>query len=268
MMANDNISKNPKYQFKDYIKELLGIDYEVVLDEALEVLNETSNETSLEDNTVVVEETTTEEVVEEITDDESLEFVECDDNASGVISRARFNYSFESKLILSDYQTKLYYEKIITFAKSYAIKVTRSWKKERIYLGRKPYAMLFFRGKKLCVALALDPKEYEDSKYVFEDISNKKAYQKTPFMMKLTSDRKLKHTLYLLELVFKNSGLVNQNLNVNFKKIPYRTRYALYKDGLIKANEEAVNLLLKDKEKTNIKNKNEKSSNESNTKNE
>ena len=151
-----------------------------------------------------------------------------------------YNYSFESKLILSDYQTKTYYESIIKFIKSYGVKIVRSWKKERVFLGRKQFAVLSFRGKRLSVSLALDPKEYEGSKYRFVDVSDVKKYANTPMMMKLTSDRKLKHTLELLGVIFANNELIQSEENVSFKKVAYQSKNSLIKKGLIKVKEKQI----------------------------
>ena len=60
-------------------------------------------------------------------------------------------------------------------------------------------------------------------------------------MMKLTSDRKLKHTFELLEIVFKKEGLEQNNQNITFKKIPYQSKNSLIKKGLIKVKEKQVN---------------------------
>ena len=81
---------------------------------------------------------------------------------------------------MSDYELKEQYRKIITFAKAYGVKVSRSWKRERIYLGRKLFANVIFKGKKLCLAFPLDPKEYEGTKYRFVDMSEVKKYENTP----------------------------------------------------------------------------------------
>lgn len=53
-------------------------------------------------------------------------------------------------------------------------------------------------------------------------------------MMKLTSDRKQKHTLELLETVFDNLDVGNATKPFQYKKTPYRSRQALIRSGLIK----------------------------------
>lgn len=202
----------------------------VVEDETPTVVEETV-EQPLEEPVVTEEtsESTEEEVPETFEEEEETE-EETSENAPNI----RYNYSFEAKLSLADYQTKLYYENIIKFVTMYNIKVVRSWKKEKIYFGRKTYANLVFRGSKLCVALALDPKDYENSKYRYIDVSEIKRFENTPMMMKLTSDRKQKHTLELLETIFDSQDVGNATKPYQFKKVPYRSKQALIRSGLIK----------------------------------
>lgn len=180
---------------------------------------------------VVQEEVKNEDVVTPVVIGEP----EVDVDESGEYT-SRFNYSFEAKLVMSDYEVKEQYRKIITFAKSYGVKVSRSWKRERIHLGRKLFANVVFKGKKLCVALPLDPKEYEGTKYRFVDVSEVKRFENTPVLMKLTSERKVKYVCELLEKLFKEANIENKNLPVDFKKIPYKSKNVLLKNGLIKTN--------------------------------
>ena len=49
---------------------------------------------------------------------------------------------------------KHYYNEIVNYVLSYGVKIRKSWKKETIYLGRNVYAILTFKGKKLCVSFA------------------------------------------------------------------------------------------------------------------
>lgn len=191
----------------------------------------------------VLDDEVVEEPVQEIKEDAKDEVVtpvvidepEVDVDESGEY-QSRYNYSFEAKLIMSDYEVKEQYRKIITFAKSYGVKVARSWKRERIYVGRKLFANVIFKGKKLCLAFPLDPKEYEGTKYRFVDMSEVKKYESTPLLMKITSERKVKYICELLEKLFKDANLENQNLPVDFKKIPYKSKNVLLKHGLIKTN--------------------------------
>jgi hypothetical protein len=184
--------------------------------------------------TPVVEEVIEEEVQEE----PASEIVEDDE-----VSSKKFDmcvYTFEAKLILAEDQLKEFYREIAEFALSYGVKVVRSAKRERIYLGRKLFANLTFSGKKLCVAMALNPADYVDSKYKFKDMSEVKKFAETPFVMKVTSGLKVRHIKELLTMMFEAEGLQNKNLDVKVKKIPTKSKKTLIKEGLIKVNTKEI----------------------------
>ncbi|MBQ2740009.1 MAG: hypothetical protein IJF39_00110 [Clostridia bacterium] len=68
-------------------------------------------------------------------------------------------------------------------------------------------ARLFFKGKTLHVALGLDPKEYENQKYVFVDLSETAKHQNYPTCLKLTSERQTRWSCELIEELAKKKGL-------------------------------------------------------------
>lgn len=68
-------------------------------------------------------------------------------------------------------------------------------------------ARLFFKGKTLHVALGLDPKEYENQKYVFVDLSETAKHQNYPTCLKLTSERQTRWTCELIEELAKKKGI-------------------------------------------------------------
>ena len=96
---------------------------------------------------------------------------------------------------------------------------------------------MIFKGKTLAVALALNPQDYKNSKYKFTDLSVTKRYEKTPMLIKITSDKKLSQILELLEIEFLNAD-IKKSANPDFKpeKIKTKTRKQLVKEGLIKTN--------------------------------
>ncbi|MBQ7333194.1 MAG: hypothetical protein IJW38_02470 [Clostridia bacterium] len=175
------------------------------------------------------------EVVELIPESlEAPEEIEVNEEALGYVSGVKYDYSFEAKLSLASAETKTYYNDIVSFVKSHGVKISRSWKRERIYLSGNQFANLIFKGSKLCVALALDPKEYADAKYGITDLSGLKKYEKTPTLLKVTSQRKLKYAFELLAVLFKREGIEDKKLSFKEKAIPQKTKQALIKAGLIR----------------------------------
>ena len=145
----------------------------------------------------------------------------------------KYDYSFEARLALADDEIKDYYRKIVMFARSYGVKVARSWARERIYLGRNLFALITFKGKKLTVAFALDPKTAAP-KYHALDMTGSKKFERTPMLMRITSPRKLKYATELLTTVFENTKVADKKLDVQIDCADHRTRTELLAEGLIR----------------------------------
>ncbi|MDE6655753.1 MAG: uL15 family ribosomal protein [Anaeroplasmataceae bacterium] len=146
----------------------------------------------------------------------------------------QFNYSFKAKLILAAPEVQQQYRDIINFVRPFGVKTSLSWKQERIYLGRNTFAMLVFKGKKLCVAYALDPKEYANTKYHVIDLSEVKRFAKTPTLLKITSERKQKYVLELLDFILKKNELSSKEMEKEQINIPKMTKDELIEENLIK----------------------------------
>ena len=119
---------------------------------------------------------------------------------------------------------------------SYGVKLVKSRKRERIYMGRTVFAALIFRGRKLSIALAMNPAEAH-AKYHAKDISAVKKFEKTPMLMHITSARKVKYVIGLLEELFVQAGLKNKNLPINSKLVKQRSKKYLFEKGLIRVRE-------------------------------
>lgn len=183
-----------------------------------------------------------EEIVEDIVeDDDKEEDFQKEEEPEKVVQVVngrkvfvQYNYSFKAKLILSTPEVQKQYRDLIHYVRQYGVKTSLSWKQERIYLGRNTYAMLVFKGKKLCVAYALDPKEYEETKYRLIDLSEVKRFVKTPALIKLSSERKQKYSYELLDILFAKNNLEKKEVEEIAIDIPTRTKDELIEDNLIK----------------------------------
>ena len=161
-----------------------------------------------------------------VTEDESVDFR----------NSLKYNYSFISKLHLSSEYTRDFYREIATFIRSYGLKVNTSWNKERIQVGKKTYAILSFKGLKLTVSFALNPADYEGTKYKFVDVSNVKKFSQVPAQMKITSNRKVTWVKELLLDMLKRDGVEDKALDITVAKIKPKTKTKLIKENLIKIN--------------------------------
>ena len=111
----------------------------------------------------------------------------------------RYKYGFEAKLRTSSDEVKDRYAELVKELSSYkGVKISSSFRGQRIYKGKTTLGQIFMRGKTLCVAFALDPKEYEETKYHGVDVSDKKRFEKTPMMYKLTSMRRVEYAKFLI----------------------------------------------------------------------
>ena len=145
----------------------------------------------------------------------------------------RHNYSFEARLALADDEVKDYYRKIVAFARCYGVKVSRSWARERIYLGRSLFALITFKGKKLALAFAKDPATAEGKHHAI-DVSALKKFERTPMLMRITSTRKTNLAIELLSELFASAGLADKKLNIEVDCADHRTKSQLLADGLIR----------------------------------
>ena len=147
----------------------------------------------------------------------------------------RYVFSFSAKLIQSPQEVQQHYGEIMDEVNAYAkVKTSVSWRQLRIYQGRKTLAVMLFKGRKLCMAFALNPKDYEETKYHGMDLSEVKRFEKTPMLLKLTSPRKVKYAKYLFEQVALANGLEKGEVTATEFALPYRETEQLVAEGLVR----------------------------------
>ncbi len=119
----------------------------------------------------------------------------------------KYSKSFSAKLIQSEDKVKEYYSELKNYLLSYKkIKNRISWKWETFRLGRKMLAKLRIRGKTISVCLALDPKEFEGTKFHVQDVSEVASYAETPCMYKIKNDKRLRYVKELIDKLMLESG--------------------------------------------------------------
>ena len=144
----------------------------------------------------------------------------------------RYVLSFEAKLRLADEEIKERYKAFCDEVALYkGLKIKGTFRQQRIYRGRKTLGLILFRGKTLCVAFALNPYDYIDTKYRGIDKSDKKRFENTPMLFKLTSARKLEHAKYLLlQLAEANTIALSSQPVHNEYELKRMTRDAMFND--------------------------------------
>ena len=150
----------------------------------------------------------------------------------------KYSKSFLAKLIQSDEVTKGYYTQLKNKLLSYkGVKSRVSWKWETFRSGRNTLAKLRLRGKTLSLCLALNPDDYNDTKYIVESIADVKSYVDTPCLYRLKNDRRVKYSGELIDELMRKNGIeANQTAeNVDYAaQYPYETTEALLARKLIK----------------------------------
>lgn len=182
-----------------------------------------------------------EEPLEEAQDDAVEELAVAQDGEETEEYVVRFNRSFTAKIKQSDEEVKRRYGEIKNAFLSYKkVKSNVSWSGDRFNSGRSTIAKMAIRGKTLCVYFALDPNDpaFKPTVYNQRDVSDQKAHEKTPFMMRIKSDLGAKRAVRLVEAVVERFG--DTTKKKDFEPVDYTRvyRYAgdkrLEETGLIK----------------------------------
>lgn len=156
----------------------------------------------------------------------------------------RLKRSFTAKMRQSDEKVKGYYSDIKNELTSYKrINSNVSWHGDRFNLGRDTIAKINICGKTLCFYLALDPNdpEFKSTVYHQKDVGDQKAYELTPFLVKVKSDAAAKKALRLVGFLAEK---VNAEKDESFKPVDYVEEFKyqstkqLFEDGFIKVTKE------------------------------
>ena len=117
-------------------------------------------------------------------------------------------------------------------------RLSRHCENFRFHAGR--IAKLNVGGKTLTLYLALDPQQYEDTKYRYEDVSDRKTYAETPMKVRITSKRMVKYARELLADLAQKYGITITGTIPMDYHYKYQSDEALIKKGLIKPYEVLV----------------------------
>lgn len=113
---------------------------------------------------------------------------------------------FSTKLMRADSQTKARYSAIKNELLRYGMKPRLSTSFESWYMGRTTYAKFAIRGKTLTLYMALDPQEFEGTKYNFRNVGTVGKYETVPMRVNLKSDRSVRWVKELLATLAQKKG--------------------------------------------------------------
>ena len=147
----------------------------------------------------------------------------------------RYKRSFLARYIQAEPQLQDYYTTIKNELLSYdGVKSRISWSKETYKRGRAPIAKIDIKGKSLIMWLALDPAEFENTKYHFKDVSDRKIGESYPMLIKVRSPRSLKYALELIAKLMETLGIERIEREFEDFHREYLTDEVLIEMGLIK----------------------------------
>ena len=204
----------------------------------------------------VYEETPTEEVVEEAPIEEApIEPVEIVptitptyiDNEGNKIE-INYSRSFTANLIQSDDTVKAYYSELKNHIHSYkGVKSKYSWKFDSYNKGRDQLFKIKFRGKTILLYCALDPEEFDKSKYHHDSI-NAKIFAEVPMLLKIKSGLGLRKAKEIVDIVMAKFGIEPDPKAVKVDYVaeyPYAETEELLARKLVKALEADASMVVK-----------------------
>lgn len=155
----------------------------------------------------------------------------------------RYKKSFVAKMKQSETKLKVYYSDIKNAFESYKrINSTVSLQGDRFNFGRDTIAKMTVVGKTLKLYLALDVNdpELKETVYHQNDVSDQKAYEATPFLVKVKSEVGAKKAIRLVKYL---AAKLKAAEDPTFEPVDYVAEYEyetdeeLIKKGLIKVTQ-------------------------------
>lgn len=150
---------------------------------------------------------------------------------------SRYRRSSRSRMIQSRDNVQEYYTILKNALMSYkGVKDRLSWDYDSFNKGRVKIAKITAKTRTVYLYLAIDPTTLVDTKYFFDDMSDKKKYAEVPVLMKIKGERKLKHALELIEKICGEQlqlPPVKDFVAQDYAE-PYRDTATLVQEGLIK----------------------------------
>ncbi len=146
----------------------------------------------------------------------------------------RYRRTFQARLIQNEKAQDGYTEIKNALSELAGVKVRTCQTCENYRFEGRKIAKVNIGGKTLTLYLALDPADYEESKYRFADVSDKKTYAETPMKVRVTGSRSIKHAKELIaDLAARFSIPVTGHIFMDYHAA-YQPDEALIKKGLIK----------------------------------
>ena len=204
------INVQTQEEAKDYIEEVVSVDTQQEAKE--EALYEEEEEIEDDNEGYIIEDSS---LISE-TRQEVLSDFEIEDMLNKKVYEKK---SFIEKLLNLDYVQKDNYNLLKNTIMRYEnIKNRTSNSYDTFLYKNKVIIKLGVMGKSIRLYLALDPNNYEKSKFPHKDVSDKIRHKNTPYMMKISSNLSVKRAGKLINELLTSLSLENNNdyENINY----------------------------------------------------
>ncbi len=139
----------------------------------------------------------------------------------------KYSRSFTANLIQADDTVKDFYSQLKNHIMSYkGVKTKISWKFDSYNKGRDQLFKIKLRGKTILLYCALDPEEFEKSKYHHDAINNK-LFADVPMLLKIKSGLGLRKAKEIVDITMAKFGI---EPNAKAKAVDYVNEYP-YEDN-------------------------------------
>ncbi len=165
-------------------------------------------------------------------DDDQDSEIEIDETGNII----RYSRSFTARIIQSSDEVKARYSELKNYLLSFEnVRSRISWKHEIFQMGKKTVGKFNVRGKTLCLCLATDPKMFDGTKYVVDDLSVRNKKNPMPCLYRIKSELRVRYAKDLIDVVMAGFEAVQKDSyeESNFV-MPYESTQVLIKRKLIK----------------------------------
>ena len=203
---------------------------------------------AVEESAPVVEEPVAEAPAEIIYEDVTPTIVPTYFDNEGNKIEIKYSRSFTANLIQSEESVKEYYSELKNHILSYTgVKSKISWKFDSYNRGRDQLFKIKLRGKTICVYCALDPEEFDKSKY-HHDAIDAKIFAEVPMLLKIKSGLGLRKAKEIVDITMAKFGIEpNPKAKaVDYVKVyPYAETENLLARKLVKGLEADASMVVK-----------------------
>lgn len=153
----------------------------------------------------------------------------------------KLRQSFRARMIQACEESKAYYSELKNYLLSFeGVSAVDSQNYESFGAARRQLAKINITGKTLVLYLALDPATLEGSKYKFDDVGDRKRFEKTPVKLKIRSARSFKWAKELIDATMEQNGFPMGSLVEEDFVPPTESKESLIARGLIQVTAQEI----------------------------